>query len=369
MAETKTAVTVNGSPLHGHDLDLVQSINVEETLGSPDKVSITVALTTDDKSGWTCALDPLVAPAKPLAVTITRDRLSLTVDALSVSASWTIAPGGLSTLTVEGMDRSIELDREQVQYPWRDAADSDIAKALFRKHHLKPDVTDTPKRVSSDVYTPLQNETDWAFLKGLAARNGFDVRVESVDQVATGVFKKIDLSATPQTTLKLGYGELGGPASASVQLLAGQEVHVTSTIAGTTNTDKGQADGKAVSLGTRPLGAATVVRMHTAQGKAVVDAQTTANAFAERQAFGANLSTTLTSPQAPLVRARRTITVAGLGEALDGRWLVQSVRHTITPGGHTQALTLIRNALGAPGAGNALAGLATSAAAQIGIAL
>jgi hypothetical protein len=53
----------------------------------------------------------------------------------------------------------------------------------------------------------------------------------------------------------------------------------------------------------------------------------------------------------PLLRARRTVTVAGLGEALDGLWLVRSVRHTITPGGHTQAVGLTRNALGKAASG------------------
>ena len=37
MPETRTTVTVNGAPLGAHDLDLVQSLSLEETLGGQDR--------------------------------------------------------------------------------------------------------------------------------------------------------------------------------------------------------------------------------------------------------------------------------------------------------------------------------------------
>jgi len=63
------------------------------------------------------------------------------------------------------------------------------------------------------------------------------------------------------------------------------------------------------------------------------------------------------------------VTVAGLGEALDGLWLVRSVRHTVTPGGHSQALGLIRNALGNPAEGGGPGGLAGALSAAVGVSL
>ena len=357
MPETSTVITVSGAPLTAHQLLLVQSISVEESLGSQDKASITVAIDTDNNSTWTSALDALVEPAMPFTVKLTRDQASYEIDARSVSASWNFAPGALSTLTVEGMDRSVEMDRRDVQKLWQDTTDSAIAQSLFAQYGLDPQVDSTLAGTDSDTYSPQQSATDWAFLKSLAGRNGFDLRVESIDGVATGVFKKINLAAAPQPTIQLGYGDLGGPATASVQLLAGQEVHVTRTVPGTTDTDKASDPGTGSAMGTRSLGRATLIRTNAAAGVAVLDAQTTATAMAERSAFGASLSATLSAPGMPLVRARQNITVAGLGEALDGPWLVQSVRHTITPGGHTQALGLIRNALGDPAAGGGLGGL------------
>jgi phage protein D len=332
-------------------------------------VSVTLQLVTSDTSAWTSPLDPLVAPATPFHVTLARGSDTVEVEARSVSASWQVAPGGMSTITVEGMDRSVELDRRDVQRLWQDTDDAAIAQTIFSEHGLAARVDRTPRGADSDTYSPQQSATDWAFLKGLAGRNGFDVHVESIGGVVTGVFRKVDVTAAPQATLALGYGALGGASSASVQLLAGQEVHVTRSVPGTSDVDVASDDGRGHAMGARSLGGATVVRTHTAGSVSVLDAQTTATAMAERSAFGASLTATLTSPDAPLVRARRTVTVAGLGEALDGLWLVRSVRHTVTPGGHSQALGLIRNALGGGSAGGAAGALAGAVGAAVGVSL
>ncbi len=373
MPETRTTVSVNGAPLRAHDLDLVQSLSLEETLGGRDKVSITALLVTSDTGAWTCSLDPLVAPATPFHVALTRGGATVEVEARSVSASWQITPGGSSTLTVEGMDRSIELDRRDVQRLWQDTNDAAIAETIFTEHGLAVQVDSTPTGADSDTYSPQQSGTDWAFLTGLAGRNGFDLHVESVAGVVTGVFRRVDVTAAPQATIALGYGPLGGTATASVQLLAGQEVHVTRTVPGTSDVDVASDDGRGHAMGTRSLGGVTLVRSHTAGPVSVLDAQSTATAMAERSAFGATLNATLTSADAPLVRARRTVTITGLGEALDGLWLVRSVRHTVSAGGHAQALGLTRNALGNPAASGAggLAGALAGAAlgASVGVSL
>lgn len=367
MPDTRTVVTVGGSPLTAQQLLLVQTVTLEESLGSPAKVSIAVTMETGPRSTWTSPLDALVAPAEPFTVEVSRGGTSCAVDARSVSASWSFAPGGASTLTVEGMDRSVELDRRDVQRLWQDTTDATIARTIFEDHGLTAQVDSTPTGADSDTYSPQQAATDWTFLKGLAARNGFDVYVESVDGVPTGMFRKIDPTAEPQARVALGYGEHGGRASASVQLLAGQEVHVTRSVPGTADTDVASDPGTGHAMGTRSLGGVTLVRTNAAAGMSVVDAATTATAMAERSAFGATLTVTLATPDAPLVRARRTLTVAGLGEALDGPWLVRSVRHTVTPGGHTQALGLVRNALGDPGAAGGLGGLVAAVGAGVGL--
>ncbi len=366
MPDTRTVITIGGAPLTAADLDRVQSVTLQEALGERTKVSIVVEMEPGARSAWASPLDALVAPAEKFGVEITRGGTGVEVDARSVSAGWTFTPGGLSTLKVEGVDRSIELDLRHVQKLWQDTSDSTIAQAIFGEHGLAAQVDSTPTGADSDTYSPQQDATDWVFLKGLAGRNGFDLYVESVAGVPTGKFHWIDVEAPPQGRLVLGHGEHGGRASASVQLLDGQEVHMTRTIPGTGNADVASDDGKGHAMGTRSLGGVTLVRTNASSGMSAVDAQKTATAIAERSAFGASLNVTLTAPDAPLIRARRTVTVAGLGEALDGPWLVRSVRHTVTPAGHSQDVGLTRNALGDPAAG---ASGGTGGAAKAGVSL
>ncbi len=255
MPDTRTTLTVGGAPLSADDLERIDTLTVEESMGSPARVSVTVRLETDPRSAWTSPLDALVAPAKAFAVEVARGGDTLAVDARSVSARWAFAPGAASTLVVEGMDRSVDLDRRYVQRPWDDTTDAAIATTLFKEHGLDPSrVEPTPTGADSDTYSPQQNETDWAFLKGLAGRNGFDVYVETRNGVTTGVFAKINVNAAPEVRLALGYGEHGGKASAAVQLLAGQEVHVTRTVPGTADTDVAMDDGKGHTMGARSLG-------------------------------------------------------------------------------------------------------------------
>jgi phage protein D len=371
MPDTRTVIAVGGSPLSASDLFRVQSVHVEETLGAQDKVSIAVAMDTDNRSGWTSPLDALVAPAKPFTVTLTRGQVSYSIDARSVSASWNLVAGGLSTLTVEGMDRSVEMDRKHFQCLWDRTTDSAIASTLFSRYGLALKVGSTPARTGPAVYSPQQNKTDWAFLQDLAGRNGFDVRVETIDGTPTGVFERINPKQAPQTetSIDLGYGELGGTASASVQLLASQEVHVTRSIPDTGGTDSASDLGTKNAMAEVSLGRATTLHANAAAGVSVVDAQTTATAMAERSAFAANLTATLAAPNMPLLRARRTVTVRGLGSMLDGLWLVKSVTHQITPAGHTQALALTRNALGAAAGSGGAASAAGRAAAPVGPSL
>jgi len=221
----------------------------------------------------------------------------------------------------------------------------------------------------SGVYSPQQTGTDWAFLQSLADRNGFDVRIESANGTATGVFAKVEPKAPAQTTIELGYGTLGGTATASVQLLASKEVHVTRSITGTTQVDSASDPGTGHAMAEVSLGGATLARTNIAGDVAIVSAQTSATAMAERSAFTASLNATLSAPDMPLVRARRTITVRGLGTVLDGLWLVRSVTHQITQAGHTQALALTRNALGPGGGGSPAASLAAAVGATLGAAL
>jgi phage protein D len=354
VTDTRVSIRVGGSPIADTDLSRVAAVTISEAMNSQTQVSIEVTSGADNASNWTSPLDSLVKAMAPFEVTLTRGSDSLTVPARAATATWSLQAGGLSTLTIAGLDPSADLDREERDRSWGGASDAEIARALLAPFG-PPQVGATAAAQGTDTYTPHQRSTDWAFLRTLAARNDFDVYLLSANGTLTGVFDKIDPLAKPQTSLDLGYGALGGTASVQVQLLAGHRVKVTHGNGDGTQ-EIASNDGTGNAMGTQSLGGAITVLRDENDVPGTQSADEMARVLAEQSAFGAELSVTIDAPGMPLLRARRTVTVRGLGTLISGLWLVKSVRHTVTPAGHSQAISLSRNALGDSGAAGGLAG-------------
>lgn len=361
MSDTSVKVTVDGHPLTANDLALIRSVDVSEAMNAQTQVSIVATCNVDNASNWSTPLDSLVAPFARFTVEIDRGPDSLVVPARATSASWSLQAGDLSTLTIAGLDASADLDREERDRSWAGVSDADVASTLLAPV-ATPQVGTTPPPDGTDHFTPHQRATDWSFLRTLAARNDFDVYLSSQNGVLLGVFDRIDPTAAAQASLDLGYGSLGGTAGVQVQLVSGQRVRLTYGTPGEGTQQVAENDGTGHAMGTQSLGGATTVLRDGNDLPGTQTPDAAARVLAERSAFGASLSVTLAAPGMPLLRARRTVTVRGLGSLVSGLWLVKSVRHTITQGGHVQALTLTRNALGdsgaAGGTGTAVAALA-----------
>jgi phage protein D len=360
MPDTKVSVTVNGSPLSASDLIRVQSVHIEQTNGARDMVSVVASLLTDNHSNWSSPLDPLAAaPAVPFRVTLRRGSDALTVEGYSGSAAWQISAGGQSTLSVSGMDAGVLLDRVEQTAP-QQGTDSEVARAIFARNRIATVMIGSTTS-SESSFTPQQRATDWAFLRTLARRNDFDVWIEFEGDQPLWHFDRIDATASPQATLDLAFGTLGGTPSATVDLLAGRTVQVRRVVPGTTTVDEASDDGNSGAMGPRSLGGWATVRADRHDVAGSQDAATSARSLATASAFAATLTVSLNSASMPLLRARRTVTVTGVGPVLSGLWLVQAVSHTVTHGSHTQSVTLVRNALGtASGSSGALAGLAAA---------
>jgi hypothetical protein len=369
VADTSVTVTVDGRPLTSSDLALIRSVDVSEAMNAQTQVSIVITCNVDNTSNWCSPLDSLVAPFAKFAIEIDRGGDSLVVPARATSASWSLQAGGLSTLTIAGLDASADLDRVECDHDWSGMSDAAIATALLQPVCI-PKVGTTPPAEATNYFTRHQRGTDWSFLRTLAYRNDFDVYLTSENGTVFGVFDQINPNASAKVNLDLGYGTLGGTANVQVQLVTGQKVRFTYGTGGQAGRQVAENDGTGNAMGTTSLGGATTVLRDAKDLPGTQKPDVAAKVMAERTAFGASLSVTLSAPSMPLLRARCTVIVRGLGPLVSGLWLVKSVRHTITQGGHTQALTLTRNALGDSGASAAGAvGAGANAAAAAGVSV
>jgi hypothetical protein len=108
----------------------------------------------------------------------------------------------------------------------------------------------------------------------------------------------------------------------------------------------GESAGDDEAQGAVSLGGRTTVLLAPADVAGEVEPADAAEGLARRSAFALRLTTEVDADALGLVlRARRPVLVRGLGSALSGRWMVDRVRHRVTPERHTQRVTLVRNAM------------------------
>jgi hypothetical protein len=351
---TTLRIEADARALAPDEVDELLEVRVEEATRSADAVTLTARL--DAIGGeWRSPLDPLVAPATPLVVEVSRGLAAYRFDGVVTDAQWDVDAEGGSRLIVRAVDRTAELDAEEKVVAWPGMADAAIAQAVFGSYGIAPQVEQTPAGPSPDVHVAFQRGTDWAWLRALAAKWGYEVYLESTGPVVTGHFHPVDPLAEPQGDLALGFGGDAYRASITVQLLAGQQVTATRLPALTASAQTGEAKGDDQAQGTQSLGGRIGTLLAPTDVTGEVEPEAAARSVARRSAFGARLTARFdTETVDRLVRARRTVLLKGLGGRLSGLWLVDTVRHLITGAEHLQEVSLVRNALGAESGGGPL---------------
>jgi hypothetical protein len=350
MPETRLTVEVDGDQLSDDDLRELGEIQAEEAADKADAAVLTAGLSAASDGSWTCVLDPLAAPETPIAVELSHGDASYRFDGLSAEAAWTVDPEGPSQMTIKAQDRTLELDREEKVTVWSGTSDSAIAESIFGNYGMSAEVESTPDAPDPDVHVVLQRGSDLGFLRALARKWGYALWVENAEGRVTGHFAPLDPLADPQGELSLAFGGDAQRVQVDARLVEGRRVKA-SRIPPLSDTEQtGDAPGDDQAQGSAPLGGVATALLAPSDVEGEVDPSSTAEGLARTGAFGVTLTAEIdTARVGLLVRARRTILVAGLGDQLSGRYLVQRVRHVVALERHVQHLTLVRNALGLSG--------------------
>lgn len=350
MPDTRLIVELDGDRLSDESLREIGEIQVEEATDRADAAVLTAGLQPAGDGSWTSPLDPLVTPETPVAVQVSSGETSYRFDGLSAQAAWTVDPEGASQLQVKVQDRTLELDREERIVAWSGTPDSAIAESIFASYGMDAEVESTPDAPDPDVHVAIQRATDLAFLRALARKWGYAVYLESDDGRTTGHFAPLDPLADPQGQLSLGFGGDARRARVDARLVDGRRVKASRIPPLSDTEQQGDASGDDQAQGSASLGGVATVLLAPGDVEGELDPMSTAEGLARAAAFGVTLSAEVDTARVGwIVRAGRTILIAGLGEALSGRYLVQRVRHVLTLERHVQHLTLVRNALGLSG--------------------
>jgi len=253
---------------------------------------------------------------------------------------------GRTTITLRALDYAHLLGRGRYTRFWEETKDSDIVQEVADECGIDVECDSTD---STPPYVLQRNETNVAFLKRLAARNNFLLRVE--DGVLK--FKKSEYSGD-EVDLALG----GGLQSLKVSfnsleqvdevIVRGWDITAKEEVVGTaTTSDITQIGGGdlGADVSSTNFGASTayvtdvpVSSQDQADGIALAEIERSARRFAR----GTGVCIGNDS-----IRAGTLINLSGLGSPIDGAYYILATRHIVsTQTGYTTEFTFCSNSFG-----------------------
>jgi phage protein D len=279
------------------------------------------------------------------------DKVEVKLDGQAMFAGEVVSmePGfqieGTSSMTVRAMDQTHRLGRGRKTRFWEETTDSDVANEVGAESGLSVDCDPTDE---SMPYILQRNESNMAFLKRLAARNNFQLRVED----GTLLFKKATFDGSSKT-VKMGENlrsmRMSFNSSDQVQkvVVRGWDIASKQEIVGQCEA------GSVAPIGGGDLGASQcgVFGESTAYITDVpVSSQAMANqiAMAEMERFARQFCHGSCSVRGDSsVRAGSMVDFSGLPKGQNGKFYVIATRHIISVRtGYTTELTFCSNTSG-----------------------
>jgi phage protein D len=393
---------LNGQAADANLYTAVSSLEVEENMDLPGAVQLTVPVGRTASGDLTYESDSRLQPLVNLAVVATpasgssagstAPALGAAAAALGVGSSG--SPGAQcifdgyilshklhletgntnSTLAVWGQDASWLMNLEEKVKEWLNVTDADVANSIFGDYSITPSsdntADDSPSHVESG-HSLMQRGSDIQFLRTLARRNGKVCRVACADKPGqrTGFFTKPNIDGDPAAVLALNdlqswtvnALDLTWDATLPTAVIARQALFTDSDLNGVS---ADTADSGLASLGDRGLADFTGKPFTVLLTAPVDDAgELTLRAQSLLRESGWFVRCEGEADVARLgvvLRAGSIVSVNGIGPLHSGKYLVWSVRHTITADAHKMKFLLVRNAVGPAPSGGAggVAGLA-----------
>ena len=260
--------------------------------------------------------------------------------------------GSGSSLMVLGADSLIKLDREDKVVAWSDLTDSAAVTAILSQSNFVPDIETTNAGHFELKHTLIQRETDLAFIRRLARRNGslFWLSCDEMG-VETAHFKRPVLEGEAACELVMN---LTDPRSNIMSLEISWDVErpVKADAAELDLNNKSEISGAVERSPLTPLGgsglADIVPEPRVAHLRAPVDDSGDLTARGEAAVIEGSFfvratgSTTLSALQ-KVMRSHTLVNVRGAGSRHSGLWFCSGVRHVIDATEHKMEFELVRN--------------------------
>jgi len=362
---------LDGSPADDDFVDALTSLEVEENADLPDALLLKLAVSRTDAGDLDFPGDSRLRPFANLAVVATPEDGSdaCIFDGYVLSQKLHFESGlTAATLEVWGQDASWLMNLEEKTREWVDVTDADVASSIFGDYGIEPagDNTneDSPSH-TEDGHSLMQRATDIQFLRSLARRNGKLCRVFCTDApgVRTGYFAMPDLSGAAAATLEPNDPEAPSTGAVDIEWDVTHPTSVNASQATFNDSTPEGVSGDSTDSGLTPLdsrglgdftGRTTTVRLTTTVDDAGELAMRSRSLLRESEWFVSCETETDVARIGAVLRVGQIVELGGVGTLHSGKYVVWSVRHTITADAHRMRVRLVRNAVGlAPAAGAA----------------
>ncbi|MDH5543394.1 MAG: hypothetical protein OEY64_10585 [Nitrospinota bacterium] len=349
-------------------LEALRNVEVKHTDEGMSGFQITFALGKGLKSAskdFALLKSPLLKPPNRMIILVTFNAKP-TVLMDGIIQHQQLSPGqevGSTTLTITGNDVSVMMDKEKVKSKHPAQSEDVIALKLISKYSkygltpnvIKPSSAETPSLTDT---IPVQDETDFKYLKKLADKFAYDFYI--ISGPAPGVNKAYwgppATKGTPQRALSVDMGTFTNVESISFQYDAKKPQKVKGKIQDKKTQKEVSINISAPSATRLPLSknpswkeSMETTDLGTMEGYTAQQARTAAQRITDRSVDQVVTATgDLDSLRyGNILKPRGLVGLRGVGYSYDGNYYVKEVSHKITREKYKQTFTLTRDGLGA----------------------
>jgi phage protein D len=260
--------------------------------------------------------------------------------------------GGGSALIVLGADSLLKMDREDKAVAWTDVTDSDAVSTILSQSGMGADVETTNAGHFERKHTLIQRESDLAFVRRLARRNGnlFWVSCDA-SGAETAHFKRPPLDDNAKCEIVINLREPRSNVT-SLDLTWDTERPISADSFEVDLNTKADISGQVqrsplTSLGGNGLADiltdTRVVHLRApVDDKGDLQARSEA-ALIESSFFVKASGSTTFSALKKVLRSHTLVDLQGVGSRHSGLWFCSAVKHSIDLTEHTMEFELIRN--------------------------
>lgn len=335
-------------------LQALESVEVTADREKGDGVQLVFRLVKDRTLDYSLLSNPVFTPGNRVVVGVVMGILpEVLLDGLITHHE--VSAGAAGQLTITGQDISSAMDLEEKDGPFDNQPDFVIATRIIASYPqlgLVPAITPTTDVPLQVERTPRQHETDLAYLKRTAERNGFVFYTEPLTLgVNTAYWGPENRLGIPQPALTHDMGAMSNVKSLSFSFDALQPVAprgvFVDPIFKLSIPIPALPSLKIPPLATSAAPALRTVRTRDTANRNPANAATAALAAATNTPNAVTGDGELdTTVYGHVLRPRRLVGVRGAGLTLDGLYTVDAVTHKLARGEYSQRFRVSREGLG-----------------------